>query len=83
MTMGQEILYRLETTYESRQETGFVHKETLWNEFVNVGGVKSQSREVFFPCLKQSSLKGITVMCSKSAIYLLWKREREEIEKGS
>lgn len=73
--MEQEILSWLKTTHDSRQKTGFVPKETLWNEFVNVGGVKSQSREVFFACLKrcisQSSFKGITVTCSKSAIYLL------------
>jgi len=73
--MEQEILSSLETTYESRQETGFVYKETLWNEFIKVGGVDSQSREAFFACLgrciSQSSLKGITVTGSNSAIYLL------------
>ena len=67
--MEQEILSWLETTYERGQETDFVRKETLWNEFVNVGRVDSKCREDFFACLgrciSQSSLKGITVTRSK------------------
>ena len=67
--MEQEILSWLETTYERGQETDFVRKETLWNEFVNVGRVDSKCREDFFArlgrCISQSSLKGITVTRGK------------------
>ena len=67
--MEQEILSWLETTYERGQETDFVRKETLWNEFVNVGRVDRKCREDFFArlgrCISQSSLKGITVTRSK------------------
>lgn len=68
--MEQEILSWLETTYERGQETDFVRKETLWNEFVNVGRVDSKCREAFFACLgqciSQSSLKGITVSVARA-----------------
>ena len=67
--MEQEIFSWLEKTYESGQETDFVCKEAIWNEFVKVGGVDSQCREAFFACLgwciAQSLMKGITVTRSK------------------
>ena len=67
--MEQEICSWLEKTYESGQETDFVRKETLWNDFVKVSEVDSQCREAFFACLgrciAQSSMKGITVTRSK------------------
>ena len=67
--MEQEILSWLEKTYERGRETDFIRKETLWNEFVNVGRVDSKCREDFFArlgrCISQSSLNGITVTRSK------------------
>ena len=67
--MEQEICSWLEKTYESGQETDFVRKETLWNDFVKVSEVDSQCREAFFACLGrcigQSSMKGITGTRSK------------------
>ena len=79
------LLVRCNTWDQTRN--WFRAKETLWNEFVKVGGVDRQSREVFFACLwwciGQSPLKGITVTHRKSAIYLLWKRERGRNREGS
>lgn len=67
--MEQEIFSWLEKAYENGQETDFVCKEAIWNEFVKVGGVDSQCREAFFACLgrciAQNSMKGITVTRSK------------------
>ena len=82
--MEQEILSCLETTYEGGQETDFVRKETLWNEFVNVGRVDSKCREAFFArlgqCISQSSLKGITVTRSKGKKMVIgaWKETGTE-----
>ena len=67
--MEQEICSWLEKTYESGQETDFVRKETLWNDFVKVSEVDSQCREAIFACLGrsigQSSMKGVTITRSK------------------
>lgn len=65
--MEQEILSWLETTYDKKLIS--FAKETLWNEFVDVGRVDSKCRDAFFAhlgrCIRQSSLKGITVTCTK------------------
>ena len=56
-------------------------------EWIEVDGVKRQSREAFFACLgqyiSQTSLKEITVTGSNSAIHVLWKRERGRNTEGS
>ena len=54
--MEQEILSWLETTYDKKLIS--FTKETLWNEFVDVGRVDSKCRDAFFArlgrCISQS-----------------------------